>query len=414
MQNARKMPDSRQKRCVAASRCTNFESVPGRHGKRRRGGKRMRGARYEVTACGNVVCCEDCEVVHAEECEVRVANVQCSTFTLVINVVDASWSHCNHDSDYLRALLRRRSQKKKEGTCAAAPPAPKALRVCILLALHSIAGLSCPALLFRTFTCNDMQVTAGRAQKRRALAAAAPAPFPPAAGRLPLCRSPHSPLERHAPPASYVSSPPTSCGLTAVALHFTCGAAQVTTGQAKKRRALPTAAPVPAAAALPAPVQVKASNPRSPLLLHSHCSFSAPAMGILISPSCTQPHLTCKQVKGRPRTGRSKRSAGPPAAAASKSVAKVTPPPAHPAYCRPCPCSQHTALMQGYLSELCKLPAGALHASREQQARPQAQRQSPRLPAQPLHQMTPGPPQPVCRVPHHKHRQQARVHWRHI
>ena len=38
----------------------------------------MRGARYEVTACGNVVCYEDCEVVHAEECEVRVAIVQCS------------------------------------------------------------------------------------------------------------------------------------------------------------------------------------------------------------------------------------------------------------------------------------------------------------------------------------------------
>ena len=68
----------RQKRCAAALRCRDFESVPGRHGKRSRCGKRMRGASYEVTACGNVVCCEDCALVHAEECEVRVRTVQCS------------------------------------------------------------------------------------------------------------------------------------------------------------------------------------------------------------------------------------------------------------------------------------------------------------------------------------------------
>ena len=86
VQNARKMPDTRRKRCAAASRCTNFESVPDRHGKRRRCGKRMRGARYEVTACGNVVCCE---LVHAEECEVRVAVVQCRVPSLRVK---QAWS----------------------------------------------------------------------------------------------------------------------------------------------------------------------------------------------------------------------------------------------------------------------------------------------------------------------------------
>ena len=61
--------------CAAGSRCTDFESVPGRNGKRRRCGKRMQGAASEVTACGKVVCCEDCEVVHTEDCEVRAADL---------------------------------------------------------------------------------------------------------------------------------------------------------------------------------------------------------------------------------------------------------------------------------------------------------------------------------------------------
>ena len=64
----------RRKRCAAGSRCRNFETGPGRNGKRHRDGKRVQGAACEVTACGRVVCCEDCDVVHTEECEVRAAN----------------------------------------------------------------------------------------------------------------------------------------------------------------------------------------------------------------------------------------------------------------------------------------------------------------------------------------------------
>ena len=64
------MPN-RQKRCAAAARCTNFDSVPDRHRKRYRCGIGVQGAAYGVTANGKMVCCEDCEVVHAEEGRVR-------------------------------------------------------------------------------------------------------------------------------------------------------------------------------------------------------------------------------------------------------------------------------------------------------------------------------------------------------
>ena len=65
-----------QTHCIAGSQCTQYETVAGADGKRRRRGKRMRGDPDEDTASGKVVCCGDCARVHAEKCEVRGNGVQ--------------------------------------------------------------------------------------------------------------------------------------------------------------------------------------------------------------------------------------------------------------------------------------------------------------------------------------------------
>ncbi len=69
---------SERSRCAAASRCTNYEVLAGRNGKRRRCGRRVSGVQFEKSACGNVTCSEDCALIHAQECEV--------TFKLCRNV----------------------------------------------------------------------------------------------------------------------------------------------------------------------------------------------------------------------------------------------------------------------------------------------------------------------------------------
>ncbi len=58
--------------CAAASRCTNFEVLAGRNGKRRVGGRRVSGVQFENSACGNVTCSEDCALIHGQECEPRL------------------------------------------------------------------------------------------------------------------------------------------------------------------------------------------------------------------------------------------------------------------------------------------------------------------------------------------------------
>ena len=62
--------------CVVPTMCTNSEEVAGRNGKRRRCGRRVRGVLFENTACGNVTYCEECALIHARECEVRLRIVQ--------------------------------------------------------------------------------------------------------------------------------------------------------------------------------------------------------------------------------------------------------------------------------------------------------------------------------------------------
>jgi hypothetical protein len=73
---AERLKMSVRSRCAAAWRCTTYEVLAGRNGKRRRCGNRVWGVPFEESACGNVTCCEDYALMHARECEVKVQVVQ--------------------------------------------------------------------------------------------------------------------------------------------------------------------------------------------------------------------------------------------------------------------------------------------------------------------------------------------------
>ena len=86
-------------RCAAAARCTTGEEVAGRNGKRRRCGRRVSGAQFERSACGNVTCCENSALIHAREGEVRVEVVQRGVIAYAVKrteYVDQDIEHILH------------------------------------------------------------------------------------------------------------------------------------------------------------------------------------------------------------------------------------------------------------------------------------------------------------------------------
>ena len=88
---------SERLRCAAASRCTNYVALAGTNGETRRCGRRVWGLPSENTACGNVTCCEDCALIHARECEVRVRFVQRSVIAHVVKRTE----YVHQDIEYI-------------------------------------------------------------------------------------------------------------------------------------------------------------------------------------------------------------------------------------------------------------------------------------------------------------------------